>query len=143
MPVSKSVGDDESFAQSRLPRGIFRHCCHEVFPLVCARCGGEMRIIAVITDAGAVREILSHLGKATSPPRLMKARAPPLRERQDANMGEDEAQAQPVPEYEFDQRIACQVPMRKGPDCSMTSCHRPSWEDSCLCSSARPVRPGG
>jgi hypothetical protein len=106
IPVSKSVGDDESFAQSRLPRGIFRHCCHEVFPLVCARCGGEMRIIAVITDAGAVREILSHLGKATSPPRLMKARAPPLRERQDANMGEDEAQAQPVPEYEFDQRIA-------------------------------------
>ncbi|MEF8727906.1 MAG: hypothetical protein V5B34_06800 [Accumulibacter sp.] len=47
-------------------------------------------------------------------------------------MGEDEAQAQPVPEYEFDQRIACQVPMRKGPDCSMMNCHRPSWEDSCL-----------
>ena len=26
---------------------------HEVFPLVCPRCGGEMRIIAFITDACA------------------------------------------------------------------------------------------
>jgi hypothetical protein len=34
---------------------------HEVFPLVCPHCGGEMRIIAFITDAGAVRDILTHL----------------------------------------------------------------------------------
>ncbi len=53
---------------------------HEVFPLVCPRCGGEMRIIAFITNAAAVREILTHLG-------------------------EDEPQPQPVPEYEFDQRV--------------------------------------
>ncbi len=77
----------------------------EVFPLVCPRFGGERRIIAFVTDA--VREILSPLGEPTSPPRLMKARVPPLWERQGANMGEDEAQAQPVPEYEIDQRIAC------------------------------------
>ncbi|MCC2867015.1 MAG: hypothetical protein LK562_04385, partial [Candidatus Accumulibacter phosphatis] len=43
----------------------------EVFPLVCSHYGGEMRIIAFIADAGAVREILSHLGEPTSPPRLM------------------------------------------------------------------------
>ena len=79
---------------------------YEVFPLVCPRCGGEMRIIAFITDAAAVREILSHLGEPTSPPCLMKARAPPLWEMQGANMGEDEAQAQSAPEYQFDQRIA-------------------------------------
>jgi len=80
----------------------------EFFPLVCPHYGGEMRIIAFITDAGAVREILSHLGEPTSPPRLMKARAPPLWEMQGANMGEDEAQAQSAPEseYQFDQRIA-------------------------------------
>ena len=44
----------------------------------------------------------------TSPPRLMKARAPPLWEMQGANMGEDEAQAQSAPEseYQFDQRVA-------------------------------------
>jgi hypothetical protein len=79
---------------------------YEVFPLVCPRCGGGMRIIAFITDAAAVREILSHLGEPTSPPRLMKARAPPLWEMQGANMGEGEAQAQSAPEYQFDQRVA-------------------------------------
>ncbi len=79
---------------------------YEVFPLICPRCGGEMRIIALITDAGAVREILTHLGEPTSPPRLMKARAPPLWEMQGANMGEEDAQPQPVPDYQFDQRIA-------------------------------------
>ena len=79
---------------------------HEVFPLVCPHCGGEMRIIAFITDAAAVREILTHLGEPTSPPRLMRARAPPLWEMQGANMGEEEAQAHPVPDYQFDQRIS-------------------------------------
>ncbi|MBK8387361.1 MAG: transposase [Candidatus Accumulibacter sp.] len=79
---------------------------HEVFPLVCPRCGGEMRIIAFITDAGAVCDILTHLGEPTSPPRLMRARAPPLWEMLGAARGEDEPQPQPVPEYQFDQRIA-------------------------------------
>ncbi|MEF8735995.1 MAG: hypothetical protein V5B35_05105 [Candidatus Accumulibacter necessarius] len=62
---------------------------HEVSPLVCARCGGEMRIIAFLTDAGAVCEVLTHLGEPTSPLRLMRARAPPLRELQGATLGED------------------------------------------------------
>ena len=79
---------------------------YEVFPLVCPRCGGEMRIIAFITDAGAVREILSHLGEPTSPPRLMRARAPPLWEMQGAALDEKDPQAQSAPDYEFDKRIA-------------------------------------
>ncbi|KFB73424.1 MAG: putative transposase [Candidatus Accumulibacter phosphatis] len=66
--------------------------------------GGEMRIIAFITDA--VPDILTHLGEPTSPPRLMPARAPPLWEMQGATMAEDDPQAQSAPEYEFDQRIA-------------------------------------
>lgn len=37
-----------------------------------------MRIIAFITEAVAVRDILAHVGEATSPPRLMPARGPPL-----------------------------------------------------------------
>jgi hypothetical protein len=48
-----------------------------------------MRIIAFLTDAGAVCEILTHLGEPTSPLRLMRARAPPLWERQGAILGED------------------------------------------------------
>ena len=65
-----------------------------------------MRIIAFITDAGAVRDILTHIGEPKSPPRLMPARAPPLWEMQGATMAEDDPQAQSAPEYEFDQRIA-------------------------------------
>ena len=63
-----------------------------------------------------MRTTLAPLGEPTSPPRLMRARAPPPWEMQGATMGEDEPQAQSVPEYEFDQRIAWWVPMRKGPD---------------------------
>jgi hypothetical protein len=79
---------------------------YEVFPLACPRCGGEMRIIAFITEAVTVRDILAHLGEATSPPRMAPARGPPLREMQDAGRDEFDLQAQPAPDYEFDQRIA-------------------------------------
>ena len=65
-----------------------------------------MRIIAFLTDAGAVCEILTHLGEPTSPLRLMRASAPPLWEMQGATLGEDDPQAQSAPQYEFDQRIA-------------------------------------
>ena len=78
---------------------------HDVLPLVCPRSGGEMRIIAFII-AGAVRNLLTHIGEPTSPPRLMPARAPPLWEMQGATLGEDDPQAQSAPAYEFDQRIA-------------------------------------
>ena len=71
----------------------------EVFPLVCPRCGGEMRIIAFITDAWVVREILSHLGKPTSPPPIAPAPGPPLWEITDAEQGEFAPQAQPAPDY--------------------------------------------
>ena len=39
-------------------------------------------------------------------PRLMPARGPPLWEMLDAGPGEYDPQAQPVPDYEFDKRIA-------------------------------------
>lgn len=32
---------------------------YEVFPLLCPCCGGEMRIIAFLTDGDAIRNILS------------------------------------------------------------------------------------
>jgi hypothetical protein len=79
---------------------------YEVFPLVCPRCGGEMRIIAFITEAAAVRDILAHLGEPTTPPRMAPARGPPLWEMPDAGRDEFDLLAQPAPDYEFDQRIA-------------------------------------
>jgi len=65
-----------------------------------------MRIIAFITAAPAAREILTNLGEPTSPPRLAPARGPPLWEMSDAGQGEFDPQAQPPPDYEFDQRVA-------------------------------------
>ena len=37
---------------------------YEVDPLLCSKCGGEMRIIAFITDHDVVDAILRHLAKA-------------------------------------------------------------------------------
>ena len=53
-----------------------------------------------------IQEIFGHLGEPTSPPRLRPARRPPLWEMQDSGSGVIDPQAQPAPEYEFDQRVA-------------------------------------
>ena len=79
---------------------------YEAFPLICPRCGGELRIIAFITAALVVQKILAHLGEPTSAPRLAKARAPPLWEMHDAATGEIDSPVQPESDYAFDQRLA-------------------------------------
>jgi hypothetical protein len=53
-----------------------------------------------------VRKILAYLAWPTSPLCIAPARGPPLWERPDAGQGEYDPQAQPAPDYEFDQRIA-------------------------------------
>lgn len=63
-----------------------------------------MKIIAFIDEGEAIREILTHLGEPVDPPRLTPARGPPLREA--AEQCGDDLLIQPLPEYEFDQRIA-------------------------------------
>jgi hypothetical protein len=70
------------------------------------KCGGEIRVIAFINEAMAVREILAYLGEPTSAPPVAPARGPPLWEMPDAAPTECDPQAQPAPDYEFDQRIA-------------------------------------
>ncbi len=47
---------------------------YEVDPLVCRRCGGEMRVVSFITEPGQIRRILDHLRK-----RERVARPPPPR----------------------------------------------------------------
>lgn len=41
---------------------------YEVDPLECANCGGTMRIIAAIDDAGVIERILQHLSVWDPPP---------------------------------------------------------------------------
>ena len=51
---------------------------YEVFPLVCPVCGGNMRVIAFITEGVLIRQILAHIGVDTQAPRIAPAREPPL-----------------------------------------------------------------
>ena len=51
---------------------------NEVFPLLCPLCGGQMRIIALITHSADIRQILEHIGVASKPPHISPARGPPL-----------------------------------------------------------------
>jgi hypothetical protein len=53
-----------------------------------------------------VRDILVHLGAPITPPIVAPARGPPLWEWPPAGQREIDPQAQPAPDYEFDQRVA-------------------------------------
>jgi hypothetical protein len=49
----------------------------EEFPLECPACGGDIRLIAFITEPGPIRKILAHLGEPLEPPPIAAARGPP------------------------------------------------------------------
>jgi hypothetical protein len=49
----------------------------EEFPLECPNCGGDIRLIAFITEPGPIRKILTHLREPLEPPPLSPARGPP------------------------------------------------------------------
>jgi len=49
----------------------------EEFPLECPGCGGDIRLIAFITDPGPIRKILTHLGEPLEPQPISPARGPP------------------------------------------------------------------
>ena len=53
--------------------------------LACARCGGRLRLIALIEEAAVIRRILRHLGLPETVPTPSPARAPPLPLRRHAN----------------------------------------------------------
>jgi hypothetical protein len=84
-----------------------------LFPLLCPMCGGQMRIIAFITNSAYIRQILDHIEVDPQPPRISAARGPPLWEDSgDAQIGEGvevepdwDLMGQPAPDYEIDQRI--------------------------------------
>jgi hypothetical protein len=79
---------------------------YEVFPLRCALCGAQMRIIAFITDAPARHSILTSLGEPTTPPEVAPARGPPLWEQAAQPLAHWEDAPAPVPEFVFDQRLS-------------------------------------
>jgi len=58
-----------------LPRPLAR--LFESLPLVCPHCGADVRIVAFITEAATVAQILNHIGEPAEPPRISPARGPP------------------------------------------------------------------
>ena len=50
----------------------------EQFPLQCPACGGDIRLIAFITDPAPIRKILEAIGEPLEPPPLSPARGPPI-----------------------------------------------------------------
>ena len=85
---------------------------YEVFPLLCPKCGGQMRLIAFITEGVQIRRILDHIGVDSQPPHISPARGPPLWVDCDAQMDDGvhiepdwDLAAQLAPDYEADQRV--------------------------------------
>lgn len=46
--------------------------------LGCPRCGGRLRLVALIDEAAVIQRILGHLGLLTEVPQPRPARAPPI-----------------------------------------------------------------
>ncbi|MES9858571.1 MAG: transposase [Sedimenticola sp.] len=80
---------------------------YEINPLVCPRCGGEMRIIAFVTESEPVGRILRHIGEPDCAPVITPARGPP-----DFCLELDQSQAwaddgvDPVAVFEYDQTVS-------------------------------------
>jgi hypothetical protein len=77
---------------------------YEVLPLLCPSCGGQMRILAFLTDPPVVRSILVHLDLPHRPPPVAPARGPPQGDfLLDQSLEVDPTEAEPAPAFDFDQ----------------------------------------
>ncbi|OQX32104.1 MAG: hypothetical protein B0D96_03155 [Candidatus Sedimenticola endophacoides] len=80
---------------------------YEINPLVCPSCGGEMRIIAFMTEQEPIKQILRHIGEPDIAPAITPARGPP-----DCCLEQDQSLAwlydalDPAPEFEYDQTVS-------------------------------------
>ena len=61
---------------------------YEVFPLLCPNCGGQMRLIAFLTQSADIRQTLDLIGVGSQPPHKAPAHGPPLWDAGDAQIGE-------------------------------------------------------
>jgi hypothetical protein len=77
-----------------------------VLPLLCPACGGQMKILAFLTDPPVVSSILLHLDLPHQPPPLSPARGPPQGDfLLDQTSAFDPTETEPVPEVIFDQSL--------------------------------------
>ena len=79
---------------------------YEVLPLLCPACGGQMSILAFLTDPPVVSAILLHLDLPHRPPLLSPARGPPQGDfLLDQTPAFDPVDAEPEPDLHFDQSL--------------------------------------
>ena len=77
-----------------------------VLPLLCPACGGELKILAFLTDPPVVSRILLHLDLHHLPPPLSPARGPPQGDfLLDQTSEFDATDVGPVPDFAFDQSL--------------------------------------
>jgi hypothetical protein len=79
---------------------------YEIFPLSCNHCGGEVRLIAFVTAAVPIREVLEHIGESTKAPRTHPPRAPPEGSDDPRTVDHEEDFTQDHFEDEFDQTVS-------------------------------------
>ncbi len=94
--VEPSVEDDDA-GLSRTGAYQWAELMRRTFGLdvlACPRCGGRLRLVALIDQASVVQRILRHLGLATEVPEPRPARAPPGR------LEPLEDQSQDAPEFD-------------------------------------------
>jgi hypothetical protein len=84
----------------------------EALPLACPQlrrqhlpAARQVRIVAFITEAAPVAQILTHIGEPPRPPPISPARGPPAWDEAPEPVLDWDLVAQPEPELEFDQRI--------------------------------------
>ena len=76
---------------------------YEILPLTCNHCGGEVQLIAFVTETVPIREVLAHIGEPTKPPRIPPPRAPPQGRDDRRSVDLVEEFTQEHFDYEFDQ----------------------------------------
>ena len=67
----KTIDEEESEVSDRTSRKAWARLLtkvYEIDPMVCPKCGSEMRVIAVIRNPPEIRKILKHLRKLGRPP---------------------------------------------------------------------------
>ena len=111
LPITPMPVPPKSAAAHYLWAALIAHI-YEFFLLLCPLCGGQMRLIALITHSADIRQILEHIGADSEPPHIAPARGPPLWDDYDAQVGAGadsepnwDMAAQAAPDYEVDQRV--------------------------------------
>jgi hypothetical protein len=107
-PASEEVAETRRHSPARYLWAAFIARIYQVLPLLCPECGGEMRLIAFITEPVPVQRTLLHIGEPATHPPISPARSPPVTESFDWDQSavRDPERGELAPEFEFDQMVS-------------------------------------